>query len=154
MKIKIESDSSISENEIIIRCPEISEEILSLQKELLKVIKFSNSKSVIKLTFIKEDKEFFFPLDDVLFFETDGNSVFGHTKEDSYLISYRLYELEELLPLNFVRIAKSAIVNVNHIFSVTRNITSSSQIKLSNTHKTLYVSRYYYKDLKSKLMER
>ena len=66
---------------------------------------------------------------------------------------YKLYELEDLLPNNFIRVSKSAIVNVSHIFSIDRNVTSSSCIKFNGTYKNVYVSRRYYKDLKNKLNE-
>ena len=49
---------------------------------------------------------------------------------------------------------KSTILNINHIYSITRNITSSSLVEFKNTHKKVYVSRSYYKVLKLKLSEK
>lgn len=66
----------------------------------------------------------------------------------------KLFELEEILPRKFVRVSKSAIVNVKHIYSVERNITSASLISFAGTHKQLYASRNYYKLLKLRLGER
>lgn len=66
----------------------------------------------------------------------------------------KLFELEEILPRKFVRVSKSAIVNVKHIYSVERNITSASLICFAGTHKQLYASRSYYKLLKLRLGER
>lgn len=53
-----------------------------------------------------------------------------------------------------MRVSKSTILNTNHIYSITRRISSSSKIEFQNTHKQVYVSRYYYKPLKIKLLEK
>ena len=71
-----------------------------------------------------------------------------------YQVKYKLYELEELLPRFFMRVSKSAILNTNHIYSINRNLTASSVVAFLNTHKQVYVSRYYYKPLISKLEEK
>jgi DNA-binding LytR/AlgR family response regulator len=69
-------------------------------------------------------------------------------------MKYRLYELEGMLPRNFVRAAKSAIVNVRKIYSVTRSLAASSLIQLTVSHKQIYVSRYYCKEFRQRLRER
>lgn len=53
-----------------------------------------------------------------------------------------------------MRVSKSTILNTFHIFSINRNLTASSVVAFENTHKKVYVSRYYYKPLISKLEER
>ena len=104
--------------------------------------------------FFKEDTEFYFSVEEVLFFETEGNKVNAHTADDVYTVKYKLFELEELLPGHFVRISKSGIVNANKIYSIQRNITSSSAIEFQGSHKQIFVSRSYYKVLKNKLEEK
>lgn len=56
--------------------------------------------------------------------------------------------------MNFLRISKSTILNTNHIYSITRNITSSSIVEFQHTHKKVFVSRHYYKILQLKLSEK
>ena len=73
---------------------------------------------------------------------------------DAYKAKYKLYELEETLPRFFMRVSKSTILNTNHIFSIDRNLTASSVVAFTGTHKQVYVSRYYYKPLISKLEEK
>lgn len=80
--------------------------------------------------------------------------IYAHTLNEVYQVKYKLYELEEILPQNFIRISKSTILNINHIYSITRNITSASLVEFKNTHKKVYVSRGYYKVLKLKLLEK
>ena len=65
------------------------------------------------LTFYKDRSEYFLDLGTLLFFETDGKRICGHTRNEAYEVKQKLYELEELLPIAFCRISKSAIVNGN-----------------------------------------
>ena len=90
----------------------------------------------------------------MLFFETDGNTINVHTADDIYETRYRLYELEEMLPGSFMRISKSAVVNTNRIYSISRGMSASGVIQFEHTHKQLYVSRLYLKPLKQKLEEK
>lgn len=122
MKIKIEIEDSLAEDEVIIRCRGLTEYYLSL--------------------------------DEILFFETDETGISAHTKTDAYQTKYKLYELEDMLPGFFMRVSKSTILNTNHIYSINRNLTASSVVAFSGTHKQVYVSRYYYKLLISKLEEK
>jgi DNA-binding LytR/AlgR family response regulator len=147
MKIIVDVDDKAKEDEIIIRCKEKNDLVLKIEK----YIKELND---IKLTFYKKDQEYYLNSNDILFFETDGNSISAHTTTDMYYVKYKLYELENLLPNNFIRVSKSTIVNINHILSINKNITSSSLIEFNKTHKQVFVSRFYYKYLKERLKER
>ena len=149
MKIKIEIVNDLSEDEVLIRCGRVDENVQKIQEYIL-----SQNESQSKIIFYKQNQEFYFPIDEILFFETEDEHIYAHTANDAYLIKYRMYELEEILPKNFVRAAKSAIVNINQIHSITRNITASSLIQFINSHKQVYVSRYYYKELRQRLSER
>lgn len=149
MKIKIEIDSELIEDEVVIKCSKIDATIQRIQQAISDV---DGSKQ--KLSFYKEDKEYYFPLDEVLFFETNNNNVDVHTIDNMYHTKYRLYELEEILSNDFIRVSKSTILNLNHIYSIERNIASSSIVQFYKTHKQVYVSRFYYKYLREKLNER
>ena len=111
-------------------------------------------KNLIYNQYDKENQEFYFPLEQVLFFETEGDFIFAHTAKDEYKIRYRLFELNEILPRYFIRTSKSAIVNTLQIYSITRSITASSLIQFKDSHKHIYVSRHYYNDLRNRLSER
>ena len=80
--------------------------------------------------------------------------IFAHTGDEMYQVKYRLYELEEFLPGHFMRISKSTILNTNKVYSIQRNLTASSVVEFQNTHKQVFVSRYYYRPLKNKLEEK
>ena len=73
--------------------------------------------------------------------ETDGNAIQVHTRDDIYQTRYKLYELEELLPGQFMRVSKSAILNTSHVYSITK----------TRHHRVLYssgirISRYMYQE--------
>lgn len=149
MKLKIEIDENLTEHEVIIRCSEMDDEILELQKQITDISRQNQS-----LIFYSGDTEYFIPLEQILFFETENSVIRAHTTHNMYTVRYRLYELEYLLPNNFMRISKSTILNTNHVYSITRNLTASSIVEFAGTHKQVYVSRYYYKPLKIKLDEK
>lgn len=149
MKVHIEVDDSMPKDEVLIRCGRADESIQNICQLILE-----HGVTEPNITFYKGNREFYFPLNNVLFFETEGEHIYAHTEDDTYLIKYRLYELEEILPRSFVRVAKSTIVNASKVYSVTRNITSASLLQFSGSHKQIYASRYYYKDLQQRLQER
>lgn len=148
MKVRIEIDENLEEDEVTIKCKEINQTIKRVQQSI------SNANLIPKLIFYKNDTEYYLNINEILFFETSENSVEAHTEKDVYKIKYRLYELEELLPNNFVRVSKSTILNSNKIYSITRNLTSSSLVQFYNSYKQVYVSRNYNKILKQRLEER
>ena len=149
MKIRIEIADGIEEDEVIIRCRELNSTINDIQKAIAE-----KTSKIPKMVFYKEKEEYYFPLVNVVFFETDNDTVYAHTTADVFKTEFKLYELVQFLPDKFVRISKSTIVNIVHILSIDRNIASSSLIKFHKSHKQVYVSRLYYKDLKQKLDER
>lgn len=146
MKIRIEVLGDLPEDEVIIRCGRVDDTIQKIHQYII-----DETQAGKKITFYKQNQEFYFPLEDVLFFETENEHIYAHTANDAYRIKYRLYELEELLPKDFARASKSTIVNTRQIHSITRNITSSSLVKFAGSHKQVYVSRYYYNELRQRL---
>lgn len=149
MKIKIEIDENLIEDEVVIHCASINEEVTKVQKAISEVVNASQ-----KLVFYKDATEYYLELDEILFFETDESGISAHTRKDVYQTKYKLYELEDLLPGFFMRVSKSTILNTRHIYSINRNLTASSVVAFAGTHKQVYVSRYYYKPLISKLEEK
>ena len=147
MKLRIEVSGQWPEDEVIIRCSGMSETVQKIQA-------YVQSLTTPKLEFYKGSQEFYLTLEEILFFETDGEQIHAHTAKDAFRVRHRLYELETMLPRPFVRVAKGTIVNTAHIYAIHRNLTASSQIQFVRTHKHVYVSRYYYKTLKERMQER
>lgn len=149
MKIRIELENELTEDEIIIRCRSLTEEITRIQNAIT-----AASATKQNLTLYKEDTEYYVALEDILFFETESNGINAHTRDNVYQVKFRLYKLEELLPGNFLRISKSAIINVGEVYSLRKsNLSTTSVAAFSNSHKQVFVSRLYTKLLKEKLTE-
>ena len=149
MKIRIEIDENLIEDEVVIHCAGINDEVTKVQKAISEVVNATQ-----KLVFYKDTTEYYLELGEILFFETDESGISAHTKKEVYQTKYKLYELEDLLPGFFMRVSKSTILNTRHIYSINRNLTASSVVAFAGTHKQVYVSRYYYKPLISKLEEK
>ncbi len=149
MKIKMEIDENLTEEEIVIRGSALTEEMAAVQRAVADVLSRKQT-----LTFYKNETEYYIPLDEILFFETEGGSISAHTAGDVYVVKYKLYELEQVLPRKFIRVSKSTILNVSKVYSVERNLTASSIVQFAGTHKQVYVSRNYFKSLKISLEEK
>ncbi len=147
MKLKTEICADLSEPEIIIRCSCITPEVRRLQRLL------GDTKGC-GIVFFKENEEFYLCADEILFFETQDGGIRAHTAEDSFEVKEKLFELEQILPFQFIRVSKSAILNVDRVYSVEKSITSASLVKFVSTHKRIYISRSYYKDFKKRILER
>lgn len=149
MKVRIELIDGLLEDEVLIRCGRVDEKLQKIHQYIL-----DQSKVISEMTFYKQNTEYYFPLDNVIFFETEGEHIYAHTFNDEYKIKFRLCELDEILPRQFIRTSKSAIVNTRQIYSIARNFTASSLIQFKDSHKHVYVSRHYYNDLRKRLNER
>ena len=149
MKIRIEIDDNLTEEEIVIRCRTLNEDVLSIQKNISEAI---NTR--MQLNVIKGDAEYYITLEEILFFETDGSMVAVHTKGQIYETKLRLYELEEMLPGMFMRVSKSTILNTTKIRAIHKNITRASEVEFIGSNKLAFVSRNYFKPLMSKIEEK
>jgi DNA-binding LytR/AlgR family response regulator len=125
MKIKIEMDEQVAEEEVIIRCRGMTEQIAAIQKAVSEA-----AGAVQKMVLYKGNTEYYLPMNDILFFETADSGVVAHTGNDLYEARYKLYELEEILPGFFMRVSKSTILNTTHIFSINRNLSKYRKCQL------------------------
>lgn len=148
MKIKIDISPTYSEKELVIRTNKKDEEVQAIIDGIKDIEeKFNHLNGYIGETVYALE------LKDILFFETNDRNVYAHTVNNTFQIHYRLYELEENLPDNFLRVSKSAILNVDEISSLSRSVTGNL-IQFKDTYKQLYVSRRFLKELKTKLAQR
>ncbi|WP_455166844.1 LytTR family DNA-binding domain-containing protein [Streptococcus sp.] len=146
MKVRIELDPQMDEPEMIIRAPRLTEDVARLQQLILE-------QKMTPLTFYKDRSEYFVDVSKILFFETDGEKIYGHTREEAYEVRQKLYELEEILPIAFCRISKSTIVNTKQIYSIEKSFSGTSTVNFYQTHKQVHVSRHYFQLLKERLKE-
>ena len=91
MKITIEVDENCIEEEVVIRCNKISDTVSQIQRSVSELVS-----SGAKITLYKDKKAYYIPMQEILFFESDGNLICAHTAEDSFVAKYKLYELEKI----------------------------------------------------------
>lgn len=149
MRVKIEMVNGLAETEVLIRCGQLDESVVMLQDF---IVKQGSGKRCLPLS--RGDTEYYVPIEQIYFFETEGKEIFAHTAEQLFECPYKLYELEELLPGGFMRISKSTIANLDYIYSVTRNLTASSEAEFRGSNKSVMISRSYYKAVRERLRER
>ena len=149
MRVRIELVGEKEPVEAVIYCRSVTPEVEDLVRQL-----GLGQKPGPMPTFFKGEEQYFLALSEILFFETDGEAVFAHTDKESYETRQRLYELEAILPSNFVRISRSAIANTQHIFSIQRGLTRVGLVSFRGSYKEVYVSRMYNQILKVKMEER
>lgn len=147
MKLRTEIVSG-AEEEIIIRAPELNEKT----ERLLRLIS-SAIGSVSELALGYNGEEHFVPISELLFFETDGDRLCAHTAERMYGCSLRLCELHKLLPSTFVRASKSCIANTAEVSSISRSLSGVGTVSFRGTHKTVCLSRMYYKSFHDTIEE-
>ncbi|MBR5419712.1 MAG: LytTR family transcriptional regulator DNA-binding domain-containing protein [Lachnospiraceae bacterium] len=86
----------------------------------------------------------------IYYTESIDKRTYVYTKEACYETRYRLYELEDILGVNFLRVSKSLVVNIRKVKSVKSELNGRMNAELLNGEK-IVISRSYVKDLKRKL---
>lgn len=98
----------------------------------------------------RDSRQYLLNPSDVYYFETVDDRTFAYTRDQTYELGMRLYELEAMLDKRFFRSSKSQIVNVLVIESVRSEMNGRMQVTLLSGDK-LIVSRRYVKELKERL---
>lgn len=143
MKIKVVIDKDKDE-EIVIFAHERTELIGKIES----LVKGENS-IVAKRDRVSYNIELF----DIVCFTADDNKVFAHAGKETFEVDEKLYELEETLPENFVKINKSCIANIEKIKSFDATITGTLAVNFKNGYRD-YVSRRRMKYVKERLIKK
>lgn len=143
MKITIETPKEGEEDEIIVRCS-------TLDDRLMKLISSLKAES-FQLTGYVDDKIVKLLPKDVFYFESVDNRVYAYAGKGVYEVHKKLYEIEEeYANTDFLRISKSAIVNVAKIAYIRPLLNGRFEAKLKNEEKII-INRQYVMELKKKL---
>ena len=147
MKLKIEIEPGLPE-EVILRAPDINDTVRRVRRALEAALDRSGEISVRR-----EGEELFLPYSAIWFFEVSDDRVYANTADDAFVCSLRLAELAELLPRTFTRASKSCIVNTARIRSIRRSPTGVSVAAFTDSEKTIYISRMYYRAVRDIIEE-
>lgn len=87
--------------------------------------------------------------DEVCCFTVEDNKIFAITEKEKLRLKCRLYQLEEMLPDNFVKINQSCVANIRKISRFDTSVSGTLLIKFKNGYKD-YVSRRQMKAVKER----
>ena len=143
MKITILDKNPEEEDEILIKCDTLDEDLRLL------IERIKNRRQ--KISFSKDSKIFFVELSEILYFESVDDKVFAYTLDQVLETKLKLYQLEEnYLPEDFLRANKAVIMNLNKVESLSPAFGGRFEATLKNGYKVI-ISRNYVPELKKKL---
>nr|WP_300817462.1 LytTR family DNA-binding domain-containing protein [uncultured Acetatifactor sp.] len=143
MKITIQDLPEGEEEEIVIRCRGMDEQLLKLVYAL--------RAGREKLTVSRQERLFRILPSAVYYFEAVDNRVFAYLEKEVYETKLKLYELEERLAgTDFFRASKSTVINLAKVESLSPAFNGRFEAAMKNGEK-LIVSRQYVPVLKKKL---
>ena len=143
MKITFVDPAPDEEDEIIVKCRFIDNELTLLLNQL------KNGSS--QMNFLKNNKIVFVDKKDIFYFESVDDKVFAYTQDDVFETSLKLYELEQVLySKSFFRANKAVLVNLNKIESLSPAFGGRFEAILKNGYKVI-ISRNYVPKLKELL---
>lgn len=142
-KISITEIGKDQEEEIIIKCHEVNDEVLSIVKKLKKndsIILGSNGNEVFRI-----------PVKDIFYIESVDNKTFIYCQNQVFDTKARLYEFEEKLAgTKMFRCSKAMILNLAKVRSVAPTLNGRFEAKLTNGENVI-ISRQYVPNLKKRL---
>ena len=128
---------------MVIHTDEITDEIQSL-------IKILKNESRHVLTLKDGDKFSVLSLNDIYIACVEEKDVVVYCKDKKYISKKRLYELEESLGNDFLRISKSTIINLNHVKNVVPSFKGVMYLNMKNGSSGI-ISRKYLPEFKRRL---
>ena len=117
-------------------------------EELMEIIRNYKPTPIIGFT---ESSQVKIRKDDMIRIYSKDKKVYTDTKDGIYLLKSPLYQLEETLPENFVRISNSEIVNTDKIIRLDMNIAGTIRVHLDGGIQS-YVSRRFVSKVRGVLM--
>lgn len=122
--------------------PAVAEAVSILEKE---------GADLLPLTAVKDGKTYFLEPGSLELIRTEGREVICYDKlKNRYRLDRPLYEMERCLGEAFVRVSKSAIVNIRRISHVSAGFNGSLELVMKNGMED-YISRSYRKSFKERL---
>ena len=88
-------------------------------------------------------------INDVNCFVAEDNKVFAMTESEKFSLRFRLYQIEDNLSDNFIRINQSCIANINMIDRFDASISGTLVVRFKNGYRD-FVSRRQVKNVKER----
>lgn len=139
MKIDIDINEHYNETTVIIKAKELNDQV----SEIIENLKGQKNRTI---TGKQGQKIYVLNPSDIHLFYSEGSKVYAKTSEQRFEIKQKLYEIEEQLEgTSFIRISKSAIVNIRQIMNIEVFFNGSLVVKLKNGHEEVISRRFVSK---------
>ena len=142
MKLELNIDEKVKEILVVISANRIDKEV----QDLISYIEYSSE----YLIGIVEDKASIIDIDEIIRVYIEDRKTFVVTLKDTYVVKKKLYEVENMVTRNFIKISQSEIANIKFIKNLDFSNTGTIVIKYKNSDIS-YVSRRMIKEFKLKL---
>ena len=143
MKITITEPGEGEEDEIIVRCRHMDQQLL----KLIYAIKAGRE----RITALQDGDYFQVAPDEIYYFEAVDSKVFLYLEKEVYETKLKLYELEEIFRnTDFFRASKSCIVNLSKVKRLSPAFNGRFEARMRNGERVI-ISRQYVPVLKQKL---
>lgn len=142
MKLELNIDEKVKETLVVVSANKIDKEV----QNLINYIEYSSE----YLIGIVEDKASIIDIGEIIRVYIEDRKTFVVTLKDTYVVKKKLYEVENMVTRNFVKISQSEIANIKFIKNLDFSNTGTIVIKYKNSDIS-YVSRRMIKEFKLKL---
>ncbi|MBO4846451.1 MAG: LytTR family transcriptional regulator DNA-binding domain-containing protein [Lachnospiraceae bacterium] len=142
MKVELKQASSYDDEGAVIRAVSVTDDI----RNAIDILKNNG----LSIPAIMDGTTVMIKAGSIYYVESVDKRTYIYTKDGCFETKYRLYELEDILGVNFLRCSKAMIVNIRKIRSVKAEMNARMNAELLNGER-LIISRGYVKELKRKL---
>lgn len=142
MKLELNIDEKVKETLVVVNANKVDKEV----QNLINYIEYSSD----YLIGIVEDKASIIDIGEIIRVYIEDRKTFVVTVKDTYVVKKKLYEVENMVTRNFIKISQSEIANIRFIKNLDFSNTGTIVIKYKNSDIS-YVSRRMIKEFKLKL---
>lgn len=142
MKVELNIDEKFKEILVTISTDKINDEV----QELVNYIEYKED----YLVGIADDQVCVLDISDIIRVFVEDRKVFVVTTKGKFIVRKKLYEMNNLLTKDFVKISQSEIANIKFIKNLDLSIRGTIVIVYKNSDIS-YVSRRLLKEFKTKL---
>lgn len=142
MKVELNIDEKFKEILVTISTDKINDEV----QELVNYLEYKED----YLVGIADDQVCVLDISDIIRVFVEDRKVFVVTTKGKFIVRKKLYEMNNLLTKDFVKISQSEIANIKFIKNLDLSIRGTIVIVYKNSDIS-YVSRRLLKDFKTKL---
>ena len=143
MNIDVIIDDKYNNSKIVIYTDKMSDEI----SHIIDMLKSENNSQLYGFI---QDKLYFLDSQNIFLIYSENGKIFAKTDDNIYQLKYRLYQLEELLDRNFIRISNSEIINMQKVKNLDFSMLGTIKINFINGTYT-FASRRFIKKIKEYL---